>query len=82
MREFKFKIKRRPGGEAWVVWEGDPIKDSEPGEFHVIEKSAYDEARADLKTAVKFLREGKARFTPNTTNSLVDDFLERMKGLE
>jgi len=30
----------------------------------------------DLALAVKFIRQGKAQFAPNTTNSDVDDFLE------
>ncbi len=46
-REFKFKIKRRSDGEAWVIWEGDPIKDSEPGNFHVIEHAAYEKLRLE-----------------------------------
>jgi len=34
-----------------------------------------DEAEAMLKLAVSHLRAGKAQFAPNTTNSLVDDFI-------
>lgn len=37
----------------------------------------YEEVRADLDLALKYLREGKARFTPNTTNSFVDDLLAK-----
>lgn len=30
-----------------------------------------------VNQAVEIIREGKRKFAPNTTNSLVDDFLER-----
>jgi len=33
------------------------------------------ELRAKLETAIRFLKEGKALFRPNTTNSFVDDFI-------
>jgi hypothetical protein len=33
--------------------------------------------REDLRTAIALLREGKQKFSPNTTNSLVDDFLSK-----
>lgn len=35
------------------------------------------ELKDKLKTAIKYLKEGKAKFTPNTTNSDVDYFIER-----
>jgi hypothetical protein len=35
----------------------------------------------DLKRAVQYLREGKAKFAAGTTNSFVDDFLEKYKEL-
>jgi len=35
--------------------------------------------KAQLALAVKFLREGKRLFTPDTTNSDVDEFLKRHK---
>jgi len=35
------------------------------------------ELKEQLKQAVQYLREGKAKFTPNTTNSFVDEFLKR-----
>jgi len=34
-----------------------------------------DRLQERLKTAVQYLREGKIRFTPGTTNSFVDDFI-------
>lgn len=37
---------------------------------------------ADLAEAIGYLRQGKAQFAPNTTNSLVDDFLARFAALE
>lgn len=36
----------------------------------------------ELKTAVKYLREGKAKFAPHTDNSFVDDFLKKHSGTE
>jgi hypothetical protein len=39
------------------------------------------ELEKELKIAVRFLNEGKQKFTPNTTNSHVDDFLEKHKEL-
>ena len=33
--------------------------------------------RADLELAIKYLREGKAKFAPGTTNSFVDDLLAK-----
>lgn len=46
--------------------------------FH---KKKNQQLTEDLKTAVKYLREGKAKFTPNTDNSFVDDFLTKYKDL-
>jgi len=37
--------------------------------------------REELRAALMLLREGKAKFAPNTTNSFVDDFLDKHKGL-
>ena len=37
--------------------------------------------KAELATAILYLRAGKAKFTPNTTNSFVDDFLQKHAGL-
>ena len=31
----------------------------------------------ELHTAIKYLKAGKQQFSPNTTNSLVDDFLKK-----
>lgn len=36
-----------------------------------------NELREDLDKALQYLREGKAKFRPHTTNSLVDDLLEK-----
>jgi hypothetical protein len=36
-----------------------------------------DELKQDLHKAIKFLREGKAKFAPTTTNSFVDDLLKK-----
>lgn len=36
-----------------------------------------DEFRLELQKAIQYLREGKSMFTPNTTNSLVDDLLAK-----
>jgi hypothetical protein len=41
---------------------------------------AYDKIeklRADLQIAVQYLKEGKIKFAPNTTNSFVDDFIAK-----
>jgi len=37
--------------------------------------------KAELKTAVRYIWEGKARFSPSTTNSDVDVFLAKHKDL-
>ena len=35
------------------------------------------ELKVALGTAIKYLKEGKKKFAKHTTNSLVDDFLEK-----
>jgi DNA-directed RNA polymerase subunit F len=35
------------------------------------------ELEKELEKAVQYLRQGKALFAPNTTNSIVDEFLEK-----
>ena len=40
-------------------------------------KDERDEIKYKLKQAVDLLIEGKRQFAPNTTNSVVDDFIER-----
>ena len=35
---------------------------------------------SNLTKAVQYLKEGKRLYTPNTTNSLVDEFLKDMEG--
>ncbi len=49
---------------------------SDWGGTRVIKYSEYEIILEKLKTAIKFLNEGKAKFSPNTTNSFVDDFLK------
>jgi hypothetical protein len=45
--------------------------------------SERDALKAKLEKAVQYLKEGKARFAPGTTNSFVDDFIaENAKGEE
>lgn len=39
-----------------------------------------DRLESELKTAVQYLREGKAQFMPHTTNSFVDDFITKHSG--
>lgn len=39
----------------------------------------YNIVKKDLLEATRYLREAKAKFAAGTTNSLVDDFLDRMK---
>lgn len=41
----------------------------------------YFDLFEEFKKAVKFIREGKQKFTPSTTNSLVDEFLKDHAGL-
>lgn len=36
--------------------------------------------KANLTKAIQYLKEGKRLYTPNTTNSLVDEFLKDMEG--
>lgn len=36
-----------------------------------------DEIKAALTQAVDYLKQGKAKFAPNTTNSFVDDFIAK-----
>lgn len=40
-------------------------------------KKERDEYRADLEKAIQYLREGKAKLAPHTTNSFVDDLLAK-----
>ena len=40
-------------------------------------QAQLDAANAKVAEAVRYLREGKAKFTPHTTNSDVDCFLKR-----
>lgn len=49
--------------------------------IEVIPKIDYDYLNDEFRKAVKFLREGKAKFTPSTTNSFVDDFLHKWENL-
>jgi len=38
------------------------------------------ELREELRTAVNYLRQGKIKYAPHTTNSLVDDFIAKHSG--
>jgi hypothetical protein len=37
--------------------------------------AVIEELKEDLEKAIKYLREGKAKFAPHTSNSFVDDLL-------
>ncbi len=52
-------------------------KDSDLQYVEVVEKSKYDAIKRELETALHYLRVGKAKFTPHTTNSDVDMFIEK-----
>lgn len=52
-REFKFKIYPENMGNS-VLWDGDFCNMS-PGDFHVIEYSAYEKLQAQLDEAAKCL---------------------------
>lgn len=45
-----------------------------------VAKREYLEMKNDLTKALKYLAEGKQKFTPNTTNSFVDDLLKKYEG--
>jgi hypothetical protein len=45
-------------------------------------EAEVERLRSDLSEAVRYLREAKEKFTPNTTNSLVDDFLAKIDDRE
>lgn len=45
-------------------------------EIHLARRQ-YNEMKEDFAKAIQFLREGKAQFAPNTTNSFVDDLLAK-----
>jgi len=42
----------------------------------LVSEYEFDKVNAKLIKAVKFLKQGKIKFTPNTTNSDVDMFLK------
>lgn len=42
-----------------------------------LNNEGIESLRADLDLALKYLAEGKAKFTPNTTNSMVDHLLDK-----
>lgn len=72
--------------EWWMAKDGNGYYDREGLEqvtrigfekfHHVVEYSAYQKLESMLVKAEQFLREGKAKFAPNTTNSFVDDWLK------
>lgn len=41
----------------------------------------HDELLGELKKALDYLRKAKVKFAPETTNSIVDEFLEKHKDL-
>ena len=47
-----------------------------------VQVTKSDLVKEQLKLACQYLAEGKRKFAPNTTNSDVDSFLERHKGLQ
>ncbi len=49
--------------------------------FALLSPPKVRELVADLEAAVKYLREGKAKFAPNTDNSFVDDFLKKYESV-
>lgn len=66
-------------GAAWRPRDG---VDLPHGAYHAINKRAYDLLKEELATAVRYLREGKAQFTPTTTNSHVDEFIKKHECLK
>ena len=70
--------------QVWSYVQGTGNTSPKTLGFHVAEalvmdhkdlKKERDRALAMLKKAAQYLREGKAKFAPNTTNSFVDDWL-------
>lgn len=37
----------------------------------------FYEMKEDLRKSIQYLKEGKLKFTPSTTNSLVDDLIKK-----
>lgn len=71
-------LNSRPG-------EPCPVGCGHAREREVLRKEVeFQSARAEnlrtlLAEAIRYLKQGKAQFTPNTTNSLVDEFLKRVE---
>lgn len=42
-----------------------------------VESKYFVQVKADLDKAIQYLREGKAKYAPGTTNSFVDDLLAK-----
>ena len=63
-----------------IMWSGRYKYDHKqwglPASYSLL-KTEVSELKYKLNEAVKLLKEGKRQFTPNTTNSTVDDFIER-----
>lgn len=55
---------------------------NKPSWCTVKELAEPDEFKALLAEATSYLREGKKKFSPNTTNSFVDSFLLKMDKFE
>ena len=51
------------------------LEGSQPKTLKITVQDA--ETRADLMLAIKYLKEAKARFVINTTNSFVDDLIKK-----
>lgn len=50
-------------------------------EDYVEKLDKVERLNRELKIAVTYLKVGKDKFTPNTTNSFVDDFINKHRGL-
>jgi hypothetical protein len=46
-------------------------------EAFAIMLNLYREQKNDLERAIQYLREGKAKYAPNTTNSFVDELIAK-----
>lgn len=66
-------LRFNSGASPGQVKDSTAIIDLIAGLRAALERAEKAEAR--LAKAVQYLKEGKARFTPNTTNSFVDDFI-------
>lgn len=67
-----------PADISEVEWVSAAQYDEEVTEL----KKENTRLKAKLSEAVQYLREGKAKFAPEVTNSLVDDFLKSYERVE